>query len=70
MAWSSVVAAPDRRSSFRPDLAGQTKLRELDADLAESPPLIVAGADKQRSLRCAPALIITSCASLSLTPMI
>src|ERR1700691_2796326 len=32
----SAIAAPDRRSSFRPDLAGQTKLREFDADLAES----------------------------------
>ena len=33
-------------------------------------PLIAAGADKQRSLRCAAALIITSCASVSLTLMI
>ena len=31
-----VIAAPDRRSRFRLDLAGQTKLREFDADLAES----------------------------------
>jgi hypothetical protein len=34
------------------------------------PPLIVDGADKQRSLRCTAALIITSCASVSLTLMI
>ena len=32
--------------------------------------LIVAGADKQRSLRCVAALIITSCTSVSLTLMI
>src|SRR6202030_1463074 len=33
---SSVVAAPDRRSRFRLDLAGQTKLREFGADFNES----------------------------------
>ena len=33
---SSVIAAPDRRSRFRLDLAGQTKLREFGADFAES----------------------------------
>ena len=33
---SSIIAAPDRRSRFRLDLAGQTKFREFDADLAES----------------------------------
>src|SRR6202161_1268699 len=38
--------------------------------LLRAAPLIVAGADKQRSLRCAAALSITSCASVSLTLMI
>ena len=33
---SSVIAAPDRRSRFRLDLAGQIKLREFGADFAES----------------------------------
>jgi hypothetical protein len=33
---SSVIATPDRRSRFRFDLAGQTKLRELSADFNES----------------------------------
>ena len=33
---SSVIAAPDRRSRFRLDLADQTKLREFGADFAES----------------------------------
>src|ERR1700722_14304308 len=32
----SVITAPDRRSRFRLDLAGQTKLRKFGADLAES----------------------------------
>jgi len=36
---SSVIATPDRRSRFRLNLAGQTKLRKFDADLAESRPL-------------------------------
>ena len=33
---SSVIAAPDRRSRFRTDLAGKTKLRKFGADFAES----------------------------------
>ena len=33
---SSVIAAPDRRSRFRRDLAGQTKLREFGADFNEN----------------------------------
>ena len=33
---SSVIAAPDRRSRFRLDLAGQTEPREFGADFAES----------------------------------
>src|ERR1700723_1041519 len=33
---SSVIAAPDRRSRFRLDLAGETKLREFGADFNES----------------------------------
>ena len=67
---SSVIATPDRRSRFRLDLAGQTELRQFGADLAESRALTVVGADKQRSLRCAAALIITNCPSVSLTLMI
>jgi hypothetical protein len=41
------------------DLAGQTKLREFALTSPRAAPLIVAGADKQRSLCCAAALIIT-----------
>jgi hypothetical protein len=33
---TSVIAAPDRRSRFRLDLAGQTKFCEFGADFAES----------------------------------
>src|ERR1700733_3088991 len=33
---SSVIAPPDRRSRFRLDLAGQTKLRKFGTDFAES----------------------------------
>jgi hypothetical protein len=39
VALSGIIAAPDRRSRFRLNLARQTKLREFDADLAESRPL-------------------------------
>ena len=39
VALSDFIASPDWRSSFRLDLAGQTKLRKFDADLAESGPL-------------------------------
>ena len=42
----------------------------LALTLLRAAPLIAADADKQRSLRCAAALIITSCASVSLTLMI
>jgi hypothetical protein len=33
---SCVIASPDRRSGFFPDLAGQTKLRKFNADFAKS----------------------------------
>ena len=68
--WSSVIAAPDRRSRFRLDLTAKPSFASLALTLLKAAPLIVAGADKQRSLRCAAALIITSCASVSLTLMI
>ena len=42
----------------------------LALTLLRAAPLIVAGTDKQRSLRCVAALIITSCTSVSLTLMI
>ena len=66
---SSVIAPPDGAPGS-PRSRGPTELREFGADLPRAAPLTVVGADKQRSLRCAAALIITNCPSVSLTLMI
>src|ERR1700677_4569381 len=55
---------------FAPISRAKPRFVSLAVTLLRGAPLIVAGADKHRSLRCAAALIITSCASVSLTLMI
>src|SRR3984957_4586789 len=55
---------------FAPISRARPSLASLALTLPRVAPLTVVGADKQRSLRCAAALIITSCASVSLALMI
>src|SRR3984957_12877709 len=66
--------ASSRRQIGAPGFASISQAKpsftSLALTLLRAAPLIVAGADKQWSLRCAAALIITSCASVSLTLMI
>src|SRR5271156_5201679 len=66
--------ASSRRQIGAPGFASISRAKPSFASLAltlpRAAPLIVAGADKHRSLRCAAALIITNCASVSLTLMI
>ena len=63
-----------RRQSGVPDFAWISRAKPSFTSLAPAllttAPFIVSGAAKQRSSRCAAALIITSCASVSLTLMI
>ena len=61
------------RHSVRPHVATASRAsfqRELPLTLLRAAPFIVSGAAKQRLWRCAASLIITSCASVSLTLMI
>ena len=63
-----------RRQSGVPDFAWISRAKPSFTSLAPAllttAPFIVSGAAKQRSSRCAAALIMTSCASVSLTLMI
>ena len=71
--WSSLKGGPRlirasraQRTNAAGFRVGVIDLLEDNPDMAEKP-FIVSGAAKQRSSRCAAALIITSCASVSLT---
>ena len=64
------VTTPERRSRFCVDLAGKAKLHELGARLTDSRALHRLGRCQAAVLTLGRALIITSCASVSLTLMI
>ena len=64
------VAAPDRHGSLCPDLSDEAEPDSLALTLLRVAPFTVFGTAKQRSSRCAAALIITSYASVSLTLVI
>ena len=65
-----LVAAPDRHGGLCPDLSDKAEPDSRALTLLRVARFTVFGAAKQRSSRCAAALIITSYASVSLTLVI
>ena len=65
-----LVAAPDRHIRLRLDFAYEACIDELGGNLRDGAALQLSGSARQRSSRCAAALIIMTCASVSLMVMV